>query len=130
MLTSMDTQYTSTSLSSFGQVTYLCLAAIAMGFVSSPSQSQLHITNSLELTLLVLISIGLLVCTRWWHVVFGTLLLLIPTVTILLRISIYDLQNNTEFSSNSLVASVVGTTVALCLMVLCWAIHFFDHSTL
>ena len=122
MWTSMDTGYSSTWFSSLSQVTYLCLVAISMGFVFSVQQTQLRITNSFELGLPVFISIGLLFCTRWSHVLFGTLLFLIPTVTILLRISIYDLQNHTEFSFESMMASVVGSTLALCLLVLCWAI--------
>ena len=121
MFSSMDSHYTSSSFSTLGWVTYLCLAAIGMGSIFSAEQYHIR-TNSLELGLLVFICIALLLCTQWYHVLFGTLVFLIPTVTILLRISIYDLQNNTEFSFDSLMASVVGSTLALCLLVLCWAI--------
>ena len=121
MFTSMESHYTSSSVSTLGWVTYLCLAAIGMGSIFSLQQYHIR-TNSLELGLLVIICIALLLCTNWHHVLVGTLVFLIPTVTILLRISIYDLQNNTEFSFDSLMASVVGSTLALCLLVLCWAI--------
>ena len=81
MFTSMDSHYMSSPFSNLSMVTYLCLAAIGMGSIFSVEQYHIR-TNSLELGLLVFICIALLLCTQWWHVLFGTLVFFIPTVTI------------------------------------------------